>query len=339
MSDTTLRLEKFKSFYTVIRDELLDHTAKVGIPPDAVDWYRKNIDYNVPNGKCVRGTFIVDVIEILQGHPLTEEEYQRAAVLGWCCELFQASFLVYDDIMDVSTMRRGKPCWYRNEHVGMIAINDALMLEAAIFRLLKVYFRSEPYYTDIVDLFHELVYMTAMGQVLDLITAPQDVVDLAKFSVERHRTSSNRHTPPPSFPSECTETNPYELAKSILLPIGIYYQDQDDFLDFAGSPECFGKIGSDILDNKCSWCIVTALNLATPQQRTILEENYGKKDKECEGRVREIFEEIGIRNVYKEYEDKAVREIREVIEGVVDESGLKREVFEGLLGKIYKRTK
>ncbi len=58
--------------------------------------------------------------------------------------------------MDASVTRRGQPCWYKNEKVGLIAINDAFMLEAAIYWLLKKHFRSEAYYIDIVELFHEV---------------------------------------------------------------------------------------------------------------------------------------------------------------------------------------
>ena len=58
--------------------------------------------------------------------------------------------------MDASVTRRGQPCWYRNEKVGLIAINDAFMLEAAIYWLLKKHFRSESYYIDIIELFHEV---------------------------------------------------------------------------------------------------------------------------------------------------------------------------------------
>lgn len=78
---------------------------------------------------------------------------------SWCTNdrpQLQAFFLVSDDIMDASVTRRGQPCWYRNERVGLIAINDAFMLEAAIYWLLKKHFRSESYYIDIIELFHEV---------------------------------------------------------------------------------------------------------------------------------------------------------------------------------------
>ena len=67
----------------------------------------------------------------------------------------------------------------------MVAINDSFMLEAAIYRLLKVHFRKEVYYTDLLDLFHETTYQTEMGQLVDLITAPEDKVDLNKFSLKK----------------------------------------------------------------------------------------------------------------------------------------------------------
>ena len=152
---------------------------------------------------------VVDTVEILKGRALTDDEYFKAAVLGWCVELvrpeiltwaieyakpargqLQAYFLVADDMMDASITRRGQPCWYRVSEVGMIAINDSFMLEAAIYRLLKVHFRSETYYADLLDVFHETTYQTEMGQLVDLITAPEDKVDLSKFSLERCVTSS-----------------------------------------------------------------------------------------------------------------------------------------------------
>ena len=34
------RREKFERVFERIRDELVDHFAKEGMPPEAVDWYR-----------------------------------------------------------------------------------------------------------------------------------------------------------------------------------------------------------------------------------------------------------------------------------------------------------
>ena len=242
----------------------------------------------------------------------------------------------------------------------MIAINDAFMLESAIYHLIKVHFRSESFYMDLVDLFHETTYLTEMGQLIDLITAPEDKVDLSKFSLERHKLIVIYKTAYYSFylPVACamllshipesyavptvpsSTVRPYDIALSILIPLGEYFQIQDDFLDFAGTPEQIGKIGTDILDNKCSWVINTALKIANPDQRKILDENYGRKDAEKEKKVKKIFEELEIRDIYTKYEETAVSLLRQKISQVVEvDGGLKREVFDSFLGKIYKRTK
>ena len=282
--------------------------------------------------------------------------------------------------MDSSITRRGQPCWYRVSEVGMIAINDSFMLEGAIYRLLKVHFRSQAYYADLLDLFHETTYQTEFGQLIDLITAPEDKVDLSKFSLEKYEIKhtffsslseltifASRHrliviyktayysfylpvacamltsqipesyTVPTNPPST---VKPYDLARSILLPLGEYFQIQDDFLDFSGTPEQIGKIGTDIVDNKCSWVVNTAIKLASPEQRQLLDENYGRKDAEKENKIKALFEELGIRKVYAEYEERVVGELNTKIAEIVEvEGGLKREVFLSFLGKIYKRSK
>ena len=48
------------------------------------------MDYNVPGGKLNRGMSVVDSVEILKGRPLTDDEYFKAAVLGWCVELVRS---------------------------------------------------------------------------------------------------------------------------------------------------------------------------------------------------------------------------------------------------------
>ena len=88
-------------------------------------------------------------------------------------------------MMDGSITRRGQPCWYKREKVGLIAINDSFLLEGAIYHLLKKHFRSESYYVDLLEVFHDTTFQTELGQQLDLITAPEDAVDLSKFSLEK----------------------------------------------------------------------------------------------------------------------------------------------------------
>ena len=64
--------------------------------------------------------------------------------------------------MDASITRRGQPCWYRVDGVGMMAVNDALILEGAIFQMIRKHFRKEPFYVDLIDLMHEVRTITPL---------------------------------------------------------------------------------------------------------------------------------------------------------------------------------
>lgn len=97
----------------------------------------------------------------------------------------QAYFLVADDIMDKSVTRRGQPCWYRAPGVGMVAINDGILLEQTIYFILRKHLRGHAAYVPLLELFLETTHKTAHGQLLDLITAPIGTVDLSKYTLSR----------------------------------------------------------------------------------------------------------------------------------------------------------
>lgn len=280
--------------------------------------------------------------------PLTDEQYKDLATLGWLTELLQAFFLVSDDLMDGSITRRGQPCWYRHQGVGLIAINDAFLLESGIYIILKKQFRSHPAYVDLIELFHETTWQTELGQLCDLITAPEDKVDLDNFSMEKYMFIVTYKTAYYSFYLPVALALHYlqlatpenlRQAHDILIPLGQYFQVQDDYLDAYGDPEVIGKIGTDIQDNKCSWLVNQALQRCNAEQRKVLDTAYGRKDGELEAKVKELFRELDLETVYKEYEEKIVGELKTKIAAVNDAEGLKKEVFEAFLGKIYKRSK
>ena len=230
----------------------------------------------------------------------------------------------------------------------MIAINDAFMLESSIYVLLKKHFKTHPSYIDMVELFHETAFQTELGQTCDLLTAPEDFVDLAKFSLEKHRFIVIYKTAYYSFYLPIALSLYYlnlatpknlKQCHDILIPIGEYFQIQDDYLDCFGSPEMIGKIGTDIMDNKCSWLINQALVKASPEQRSVLDVSYGRKDGKMERRVKAIFDELKLDQVYEEYQEKTVEKIKMMIENIDEGEGLTRGLFEAVLAKIYRRNK
>ena len=222
------------------------------------------------------------------------------------------------------------------------------MLESGIYNTLKKHFRSHPAYIDLVELFHETTWKTELGQTCDLITAPEDKVDLDNFSLDKYMFIVTYKTAYYSFYLPVTlalhyfqlaTENNLRQAHDILIPLGQYFQIQDDYLDAYGDPAVIGKIGTDIQDNKCSWLINQALQRSSPEQRKVLDASYGRKDKELEAKVKTIFNELKLDELYKEYEEQVVEDLRAKINAVSESEGLTKGVFESFLSKIYKRSR
>ena len=114
---------------------------------------------------------------------------------------------------------------------------------------------------------------------LDLITTPPDKVDLSRCTIQNYTDIAKYKTAYYSFylPVACglivagiEDKDAYRVSEEILIPMGIFFQIQDDYLDCYADPDLLGKIGTDIQDNKCSWLVCQALDRATPEQKTLL---------------------------------------------------------------------
>ena len=228
----------------------------------------------------------------------------------------------------------------------MDAINDALLLEASIYCLLKFYCREQPYYLNLLELFLQSSYQTEIGQTLDLMTAPQGHVDLGRYTEKRYKSNVKYKTAFYSFYLPIVATmymagidgeKEHANALKILMEMGKFFQVQDDYLDLFGDPSVTGKVGTDIQDNKCSWLVVQCLLLASPQQRRILEENYGQKDSEKVARVKALYEALDLQSVFFKYVKDSYNRLKSLIEQC--SAPLPPSIFMELANKIYKRRK
>lgn len=342
--------EFFQQRFYVICEELLENLQTTyELPTEGFEWIKRMMAYTVDGGKMNRGLATLSARKTLaeaKGRSLTNKERCQAAALGWCIEFLQAFFLVADDVMDDSVTRRGQPCWFRRGEVKLIAINDSFILESFVYKILKRYFGDEPYYAQLVDLFLETTRQTEFGQLLDLTSQVQgEALDLNRYTIERYFSIVRYKTAFYSFyapvalgmiAAGVTERKLFEQARKILLIMGEYFQVQDDYLDCYGSPEVIGKIGTDIQDSKCSWLVVQALDRANAKQRKLLEDNYGQSDMKKVNKVKKLYEELDLEQVYFDYEEQSYRQIRQLMAEV---DGLPMELFEFLLMKIYKRAK
>ncbi|KAL4636162.1 farnesyl pyrophosphate synthase [Arapaima gigas] len=339
--------ELFDRHFEELVSELTEQDLTDPVLADALGRLREVLRYNALGGKRNRGLSVIGSLrELVPPSELSPDIVRRALVVGWCIELLQAFFLVADDIMDASVTRRGQPCWYKKEGIGLDAINDAFLLEGAIYRLLRRHCRSQPYYTNLLELFTETSFQTELGQALDLMTAPPNQVDLNRFTEQRYKAIVKYKTAFYSFylpvaaamymagiASEVEHSN----AKSILLEMGEFFQIQDDYLDCYGDPAVTGKIGTDIQDNKCSWLVVTALGVMTSSQREELQCCYGRSDQDSVARVKALYNTLEMPSRYRQHEEESYQRLLQLIERHAQ--NLPHSVFLNFAKKIYKRNK
>ena len=67
------------------------------------------------------------------------------------------------------------------------------------------------------------------------------------------------------------------------------------------------------------------------------QENYGCKEPEKVAKVKELYDTLGMRAAFQEYEESSYQRLQELIKKHADR--LPREIFLGLARKIYKRQK
>ena len=308
------------------------------------------LEYTVPGGKMNRGLSVPHTYSLLVPD-CSDRDLELASVLGWTVEMLQAFFLVADDIMDGSITRRGQPCWYKKQEVGLSAFNDSLILETCVYSVIRQYFRSEPYYLQLLENMIEVTKFTTYGQSLDTLSANNftmvkgnedslDAFTLDRYTaIVKYKTSFYSFYLPVVFAMNMagyTDQRFYDKAREILLEIGHYFQVTDDYLDCFGDPEVIGKIGTDIQDGKCSWLIVKALEIASPEEKKVLAQHYGSQNETDISIIKALFGKLEIQEQFRDYEKNFYTSVVKKIDDV--EAEFPKEVFTAFLQKVYRRS-
>ncbi|XP_043797658.1 farnesyl pyrophosphate synthase-like [Apis laboriosa] len=307
--------------------------------PDVKKWTKEILEYNVPKGGKRRSVPLVIAYKLLTSQDqLTEENIHLARILAWYIEIMQAFHTMIDDILDNANIRRNQLTWHVK--VGLGAINDALILETCIYKLLEKHFKSKNCYVEIMNIFLKYHKKTVQGECLDILISTDwgKKSNLDLFSMDRynnlikHKTSYFSFILPFSLAmrfADIIDPEMHREAEKILIKISHLFQVQNDFLDYYSKEEIGGKSGTDIQEGKCTWPIVVALQRAITEQKKILKECYGVSDEEKVKRVKEIYEKIGISNIYCDYEEETYNLLNTCIQQL--SSKLPSEYFSYLL--------
>ncbi|MEV4255876.1 polyprenyl synthetase family protein [Spirillospora sp. NPDC049652] len=246
-------------------------------------------------------------------------------------EIFHAFCLIHDDIMDDSTLRRGRPTLHHamtDRHTAGNWRGDARRFGVAAAILLgdlcmtwadELLFTSglaagriaaaRPYY-------HRMRAEVCYGQHLDILEQAHGPSTTARsMRVLLYKTAKYTVERPLQVGGVLAGTSPALLASysRFGIAIGEAFQLRDDLLGAFGDPGVTGKPNlDDFRDGKPTVLIAHALEHATPAQRRVIEALHGHPllDDRDADRIREILVATGapaaVERMIREREDRAL---------------------------------
>ena len=221
------------------------------------DYLKKELKYNKPEslydpvkyilesgGKRLRPLITLYISELFNGKKIVA--LPAAAAL----EIFHNFTLAHDDIMDNSSIRRGRKTinakW--DDNTGILSGDVMLIIS---YEILNQYEDSK--YILFSKKLTEISRLVCEGQQADMdFTSKNDITENEYFEMIKNKTAVLIGC---SFMfggiAAETNTSNTDLLYRIGLNLGIAFQLEDDLLDCFGDEEKFGKrIGGDILEKK-----------------------------------------------------------------------------------------
>jgi len=246
-------------------------------------------------GKRMRPILSMMACELFSG------EFEKATNVAMGVEIFHNFTLIHDDIMDEAPLRRGKETVHKkwNSNVGLLS-GDILMIES-YKRLATARPEILP---EILKLYNITAIEVCEGQQMDMDFEESDSVSIDEYvRMIRLKTAvllgcSLKLGAIVGGAAHKDSNDLYNFGTNL----GIAFQLQDDILDVYADQNKFGKqVGGDIIANKKTYLLLTALATANVSQKARLEALFTEKDLVKKVKeVKEIYAELNIREKAEE---------------------------------------
>lgn len=243
---------------------------------------------------------------------LYQDNVDDAIPIALGIEVFHNFTLLHDDLMDRADMRRGKPTvhikW--NDNTAVLS-GDAMLIEAY-----KEIAKIKPQYlSPILDLFSVTATEICCGQQLDMEfeqrmdVSTSEYIEMIRLKTAVLLACALKEGAMVAGANETDTQHLYEFG----INIGLAFQLKDDLLDVYGDPETFGKrIGGDILCNKKTYLLITALADQSAKQELIawIEKTEYDENEKIKA-VRGIYDRLNLKSKSEElindYYEKALK--------------------------------
>jgi geranylgeranyl diphosphate synthase, type II len=253
------------------------------------------IDYSLGvGGKRLRPVLL------LMAFNLFSDEIEKALPAALAVEVFHNFTLLHDDIMDKAEVRRNKP----TVHLKFSENNAILSGDAMAFLSYQYLFecRSERMF-DVAGLFTKTALEVCEGQQYDMDFENRlDVTEAEYLEMIRLKTAvllgcSLQAGALLANAADETAQQLYDFG----INLGMAFQLQDDWLDTFGDQQKFGKkIGGDIVANKKTYLLITALEKATESNKNTLKRWLNVVDFSADEKIEsvtEIFNILGVKEL------------------------------------------
>jgi len=241
----------------------------------------------------------------LLGAELFGETKENALSAALSVEVFHNFTLIHDDIMDEAPLRRNQETVHTkwNQNIAILS-GDVLFVKG--YQLLV---KQRPEHLQaLIQLFNQTAIEVCEGQQMDMdFESRQDVSIDEYIEMIRLKTSvllgcALEMGAVIGNASESDRKHIYSFGQNI----GIAFQIQDDILDLFADPDKFGKqVGGDVISNKKTLLNLQAFQLASQDQKQILEKLSTEKDLQLKiDKTKELYEVIGARNVCEKEMEK-----------------------------------
>lgn len=236
---------------------------------------------------------------LLMAHNLFDDKnVENALHAAMAVEVFHNFTLVHDDIMDCAPLRRGKPTAHTKYGINTGILSGDLMLILAYEHLSKC---PNEHLPTLIKIFNRFAICVCEGQQYDMDFEQRNDVSIPEYiNMIAMKTAAlvEGSLEMGAILGGATADEAKKLA-SFGKNIGIAFQLQDDILDTFGEPEKFGKkVGGDIVQNKKTFLLIKAFELAKAETRTTLLNALAENDESKKITVvTNIFNQLNIRAI------------------------------------------
>jgi geranylgeranyl diphosphate synthase type II len=215
-------------------------------------------------------------------------------------EVFHGFTLIHDDIMDNAEIRRSNATVHKkwNKNTAILS-GDAMCIEA--YRLVSQ--TKANHLPQVFEVFNKTAAQVCEGQQFDInfeskfLISEDDYLAMINLKTASMLAAAAKIGAIVADASISNSENLYQFGYNL----GMAFQIQDDVLDTYGNPSLFGKIiGSDIISNKKTFLLVSALIRAQGQQMSNLENLLKTNDipnNDKIKQIKDIFDELEIKQL------------------------------------------